>query len=941
MANYNLTAQLIKDSFEQLAQVSGSIEAGLSGYAVVDGTGSRIDTLLVTSSAAISASHALQADSATSASFATTALSASYAPGGGVTSIIAGTNITIDQSTGDVTINSSGGGGGSTDTGSLLVTASNVDATITYTKGDGSTFQNIINNVANATEAEDLVISVKNTSGVTLAQGTAVHAVSVTGENVNITAASNDLSSAMPAIGLLSEELTNNSVGDCIIAGRDTGLNTSGLAAGAAVYVSTGGSLTSTKPTGSALIQNIGIAAKINATEGEIIVLGSGRSNDLPNIANNHVWVGDSNSVPQATAVAGLDVLSAFSATSASYALSSSVVNDPNVAYINKNNTFTGTQSFNNISVAGTGSFGYLKTITGSATIIGDQYIVLNADSPTARFAGIKVYDSGSGLTGSFEWDSVDDNWIQVETGGTSAGILTGISGSKGSEAYPANNTILKGTGNHTIQNSNITDSGTIITLDSDVQANDSINFSTFVDIRQQGVNFLTGSTSDLKLRATNLDITDSSNNVSANFTNTGVSIKKGTQITGSLIVSQSGLSSGDDVFVLGAPRTGGSSLEGVIRSTVDDGMHMYGNKFFNNGSNTFSGGITGFESGPVQIGPAGSPVTLEFQNNSPIVASGGTLPITGSVNIQGAIVASGSYNQLIQNAASEGGNPAEVRTLEYGATTSQTGESYAATFIGMHNYGTDVYDHALTMWKARDNAFGYWSTVYSSGRGGGVELRTVSGSVGKMKLFTRSGTGVADANIVADEFNFVARDKMYIGNLPGGSLSVAYIGGPNITNFKLTASSSAAVEVQSSLEVDYNLSVVGDSTLAGTTVDGALTVTGSLITTGSIRSEVVPLTITSLTASVDPSLGTFFTLGLADGVNTHITNVNPVAGSTYTLKTTDGGAGTGTITFDPEFKFAGGTAPTATAAASAVDIYTFATYTTSEVYATAVQNLS
>ena len=27
MANYNLTAQLIKDSFEQLAQVSGSIEA--------------------------------------------------------------------------------------------------------------------------------------------------------------------------------------------------------------------------------------------------------------------------------------------------------------------------------------------------------------------------------------------------------------------------------------------------------------------------------------------------------------------------------------------------------------------------------------------------------------------------------------------------------------------------------------------------------------------------------------------------------------------------------------------------------------------------------------------------------------------------------------------------------------------------------------------------
>ena len=43
---------------------------------------------------------------------ASTATSASYASNGGVTSIIAGTNITIDQSTGDVTIDAAGGGGG-------------------------------------------------------------------------------------------------------------------------------------------------------------------------------------------------------------------------------------------------------------------------------------------------------------------------------------------------------------------------------------------------------------------------------------------------------------------------------------------------------------------------------------------------------------------------------------------------------------------------------------------------------------------------------------------------------------------------------------------------------------------------------------------------------------------------------------------------------------
>jgi hypothetical protein len=122
MANYNLTSQQIKDSFQQLAQVSGSIEVGVSGYAVLDGTGSRVNTLHVTAS---------------------NATSASYAPNTGVTSIIAGTNITVDQSTGDVTINSSGGGG-SADTGSLLVTSSATNNVITFTKGDGSTYTNTI-----------------------------------------------------------------------------------------------------------------------------------------------------------------------------------------------------------------------------------------------------------------------------------------------------------------------------------------------------------------------------------------------------------------------------------------------------------------------------------------------------------------------------------------------------------------------------------------------------------------------------------------------------------------------------------------------------------------------------------------------------------------------------------------------------------------------------
>jgi len=148
----NLTNLLIDQTFQQLTQISGSV--------LTDGTGSLITNLDISASFAteadnantsdfantsissshalnadnsissshsvtadsssfantsISSSHALTADTSISSSYATNALSAStattasYALNGGVTSITAGTNVTINQSQGDVTINSSGG----------------------------------------------------------------------------------------------------------------------------------------------------------------------------------------------------------------------------------------------------------------------------------------------------------------------------------------------------------------------------------------------------------------------------------------------------------------------------------------------------------------------------------------------------------------------------------------------------------------------------------------------------------------------------------------------------------------------------------------------------------------------------------------------------------------------------------------------------------------
>ena len=495
---FNLTNEFIDQTFPQLVQISGS--------QLLNGTGSVITDLDFTGSHVESASHAEFADTAfqaDNATLATNATSASYIPAAGVDGTVASASVSLSTTSASFADNSN--------TASFALNF-NPTATASYATFAESASHAIIADsaltvvsasyAATATSAshavradgsgtaEDLIITVKNVQASTIAAGVPVYSNGVTGENVNVLSASNDSSATMPAIGITQTSISANGNGVVVISGREANINTSGLVAGKPVYVGLNGALTATKPTGSALIQNIGTAAKINAS-GEIIVQGAGRSNDLPNLTTDYVWLGDSNQVPQAVASSSIvvdnantasyvaaanivgTVASASAAISSSHAIRADISDGVatnarlNVADITASNaTFT------------SASIGNLTTVTGSATIIGDQYIILNSDAPVQRFAGLKVYDSNSALTGSFEWDSIDDNWIQVETGGTSAGMLTGISGSKGSEAYPANNTILKGTGNHTVQDSSIVDNGTNVTTTLPISASGGITGS-------------------------------------------------------------------------------------------------------------------------------------------------------------------------------------------------------------------------------------------------------------------------------------------------------------------------------------------------------------------------------------------------------------------------------------------------------------------------------
>jgi hypothetical protein len=131
-----------------------------------------------------------------------------------------------------------------------------------------------------------------------------------------------------------------------------------------------------------------------------------------------------------------------------------------------------------NFTVFGTSSIEYVT----SSTFIGLEYIDLNTDLPALRYAGIRVYDSGSPSesTSSLLWDSQNNKWIysNPSTVGYSGGMLISgprNTGSLGNEQGTTNNVIVKGQGGDHITSSQIIDDGTTVTIPGNLTVTGSI----------------------------------------------------------------------------------------------------------------------------------------------------------------------------------------------------------------------------------------------------------------------------------------------------------------------------------------------------------------------------------------------------------------------------------------------------------------------------------
>ena len=283
--------------------------------------------------------------------------------------------------------------------------------------------------VGNATQ---LQFTALNNTGSTISKGSAVYVSGHTTET-QVAPADNSASASMPAFGIVSDDILNGATGTVIISGEVAGINTASFSIGDELYVGTAGALTATKPTGTALIQKIAKVTKA-AASGELLVIGAGRTNDLPNLPDGNIWIGDSSGVPQdKTLTAGTNVTITEDATTVTIAATGTGgATDLNGL---TDVTITGTPGAGSVLIAQTGGTYVNNTLTAAA----DGFLrITNASGQVTLGAGqgtevqYTIQSTAVGAAGEVEGNVVKfgtttlmtagdvyvwngTNWVQVD----------------------------------------------------------------------------------------------------------------------------------------------------------------------------------------------------------------------------------------------------------------------------------------------------------------------------------------------------------------------------------------------------------------------------------------------------------------------------------------------------------------------------------------------
>jgi hypothetical protein len=148
----------------------------------------------------------------------------------------------------------------------------------------------------------------------------------------------------------------------------------------------------------------------------------------------------------------------------------------------------------------------------------------------------------------------------------------------------------------------------------------------------------------------------------------------------------------------------------------------------------------------------------------------------------------------------------------------------------------------------------------------------------------------------------------------------------------QLQAGTGWALNPSTDFLIGNKLKVITTTELTGsTTVVGTLAITGSLNITGSAYGNVIPVTVSSNTASINLAAGNFFTVTLANSATTFFNVTNPLPGVSANLILT-----TGTVSsasFSSNVKQPSGSAYLPTSGSGQIDALSLIAVDSSNVY--------
>lgn len=158
-----------------------------------------------------------------------------------------------------------------------------------------------------------VVLEGKNTSAANISVGDPVYMTGTVGASNIMQIAKADASdpAKMPAVGVALQDAAPGLGCSIVVSGILRNMNTDPIdgvtpTTNQTLYVKPGGGLTTTKPTGTNLIQNVGKVGKVSGgNAGSIAVSNIQRTNDIPNIPSANFWLGNASGVPTAVTMSG------------------------------------------------------------------------------------------------------------------------------------------------------------------------------------------------------------------------------------------------------------------------------------------------------------------------------------------------------------------------------------------------------------------------------------------------------------------------------------------------------------------------------------------------------------------------------------------------------------------------------------------------------------